>query len=71
MLSAGPAEESLAVLQVVQALLVTLQRKGVLGYEDISSLMNDATAPVRESNITRKDGTVRLLDQLSEEVLKG
>ena len=71
MLYAGAAEESLAVLQVVQALLVTLQRKEVLGYEDISSLMNDATAPVRESTFTRKDGTVRLLDQLREEVLKG
>ncbi len=71
MLYAGAPEESLAVLQVVQALLVTLQRKEVLGYEDISSLMNDATAPVRESTFTRRDDTVRLLDQLREEVLKG
>ncbi len=71
MLYAGTAEESLAVLQVVQALLMTLQREGVLEHEDISSLMDDATAPVRESTLARKNGTVRLLDQLREEVLKG
>ena len=70
MLSAGPGAESLAVLQVLQALLVALQRKGVMTKEEIEALLIETTKTVRATKLARTDETVDLLNRLRAEVLK-
>ena len=61
--------EVLASLNVVQALLVTLRRKGMLSEQEIDELLSEVSASMDKSPLAEAHGAAHVVNEMKEEAL--
>ena len=64
----GFGEESLATLQIVQAMLRLLRDKGVLSREEVEEILTDAGQPLKGSTTIRFGKAYGLIEAMRQEL---
>ncbi len=63
------AAETLASLNVAQALLMTLKRKGILSEKEIDALLTEASASMVDSPLAQVKEAAEIVDAMKQEAI--
>ncbi len=63
------AAETLASLNVAQALLMTLKRKGILSDKEIDALLTEASATMAESPLAQVKEAAEIVDSMRQQAI--